>query len=85
MTPHRTGVGAAGRHLSRWIGLLVALMLSACSTTRPWSNEPLAAREGVVYDGRAQLVDNSRHPDLLVVASFWTLQLQWAQFLSLEA
>lgn len=53
-----------------WISLLSALLLSACSTTRPWSNEPLAARESVVYDGRAQLVDSSRNPDLLVVASF---------------
>jgi NTE family protein len=49
---------------------MAALLLSACSTTRPWSNEPLAAQESVAYDGRAQLVDGSRHPDLLVVASF---------------
>jgi NTE family protein len=49
---------------------LAALALSGCSTTRPWSNEPLAAQETVRYDGRAQLMDDSRNPDLLVVASF---------------
>lgn len=66
----RTDRAAPGHRLSRWISLLAALTLSACSTTRPWTNEPLTAQESVVYDGRAQLVDNSRHPDLLVVASF---------------
>lgn len=50
--------------------LLFALLLSACSTTRPWSNEPLAEQESMAYDGRAQLADRSRNPDLLVVASF---------------
>jgi NTE family protein len=56
--------------MSWGVNLLAALLLSACSTTHPWSNEPLAAQESVVYHWRAQLLDSSRHPDLLVVASF---------------
>lgn len=70
MRPTRPGTGTRRGRVLRWIAPLAALLLAACSTTRPWSNEPLAARESVAYDGRAQLLDGSRHPDLLVVASF---------------
>jgi predicted acylesterase/phospholipase RssA len=44
--------------------------MAACSTTCPWSNEPLASQEAVRYDGLAQLFDASRLPDVLVVANF---------------
>jgi hypothetical protein len=50
--------------------LAIALGVAACSTTRPWSNEPLGAEETVRYDGLAQLLDSSRPPDVLVVANF---------------
>jgi len=68
--PRRADVVRSWQCMARLSCLLAALSLSACSTTRPWSNEPLAAREAVVYDGRAQLIDSNRNPDLLVVASF---------------
>ncbi len=48
----------------------IALGSTGCSTTRPWSNPPLAAQETVLYDGWAQLFDASRLPDVLVVAHF---------------
>jgi NTE family protein len=50
--------------------LCLALAAAGCSTTRPWSNPPLAAQETVRYDGLAQLFDPSRLPDVLVVAHF---------------
>jgi len=50
--------------------LAIVLGIVACSTTRPWSNEPLGAQEAVQYDGLAQLFDFSRLPDLLVVVTF---------------
>jgi len=50
--------------------LAIAHGMVACSTMRPWSNEPLAAQETVRYDGLSQLFDSSRLPDVLVVANF---------------
>lgn len=47
-----------------------ALLVTGCSTTRPWHNEPLGPDEVARYDGLAQFVDTGRHADLLVVASF---------------
>jgi NTE family protein len=70
VTLSKPGVQSARTLAERLCCLLAASLLSACATTRPWGNEPLADREVVVYDGRAQLVDRSRNPDLLVVASF---------------
>ncbi len=58
----------------RWPGLVIAACLALCSagcaSTRPWSNEALAAQETVQYDGLAQLFDADRMPDLLVVVNF---------------
>lgn len=53
--------------------LLIAglcLALTACSSLRPWQNRALRGGEQVRYDGRAQLFDTARAPELLVVASF---------------
>ena len=52
------------------VALCIALGSSGCASTRPWTNEPLAAQETVRYDGLAQLFDASRLPDFLVVANF---------------
>jgi NTE family protein len=46
------------------------LALCACSNLKPWQNDALQAGEVVQYDGRAQLFDVARVPDVLVVASF---------------
>jgi NTE family protein len=63
-----------GMRSRRWAGLVMAacfaLGSAGCASTRPWSNEPLAAQETVQYDGLAQLFDSSRMPDLLVVVNF---------------
>lgn len=48
----------------------IAVGSVGCASTRPWTNEPLAAQETVRYDGWAQLFDASRLPDVLVVANF---------------
>lgn len=48
----------------------LCLALTACSSLRPWQNQALRGGEPVRYDGRAQLFDTARAPELLVVASF---------------
>ena len=48
----------------------IAVGSVGCASTRPWTNEPLAAQGTVRYDGWAQLFDASRLPDVLVVANF---------------
>jgi len=56
--------------LHRAAGPIVVAALGGCSTTQPWTNAPLAVDEPIRYDGRAQMYDAGRAPDLLVVASF---------------
>lgn len=50
--------------------LALVLLLSGCSTARPWLNGPLQPGETVQYDGRRQIADPTRAGDILVVASF---------------
>jgi NTE family protein len=50
--------------------ILASFALAGCSTLKPWQNEALSADEIVRYDGRAQLFDPARVPEVLVVASF---------------
>ena len=42
------------------VALCSALGSSGCASTRPWTNEPLAAQETVRYDGLAQLFEDRR-------------------------
>jgi NTE family protein len=44
-------------------------MVVGCSSPRPWINTALEPGESITYDGRAQMFDPSRAPDLLVVTS----------------
>jgi NTE family protein len=52
------------------VALVVAIATTVgCSTSRPWINTALEPGEAIAYDGRAQMFDPSRAPDLLVVTS----------------
>lgn len=46
------------------------LLTAACSTTKPWINQPLRSDELVLYDGRRHFADPDRAADLMVIASF---------------
>lgn len=48
----------------------LCLVLCACSGLKPWQNQVLRPGEKARYDGREQLFDAARIPDVLVVASF---------------
>lgn len=54
------------------IALAVSLFLATagCSAVRPWRNGPLRAQETVLYDGEAQVFDEARLDEVLVIANF---------------
>ena len=54
----------------RSLAAVLCLALCACSSLKPWQNHVLRAGEAAEYDGREQLFDAARIPDVLVVASF---------------
>jgi NTE family protein len=64
----------SGRSRPRFTGailpVLAGLALGGCSTVKPWQNAPQPKDEVVRYDGRAQLFDPARAPEVLVIASF---------------
>jgi NTE family protein len=53
-----------------WLGACLCFVLGACSHVSPWQNGALQIGDSAQYDGRAQLFDAARIPDVLVVASF---------------
>jgi NTE family protein len=52
------------------VAVAYGLLVTGCSTARPWINAPLEPGEVVRYDGLRQIADPARSPDLLVIASF---------------
>jgi NTE family protein len=58
------------KRITASLAATLCLALCACSNLKPWQNDALRVGEVVRYDGREQLFDAARIPDVLVVASF---------------
>lgn len=61
---------SAHRAALRALACAACLLLGACSSARPWLNDPLRPGEIVRYDGRAQFADPGRAEDMIVVLSY---------------
>lgn len=66
----KAGSRSTAGYFARGMALLLGLVSGGCSTVKPWQNEALRKDEAVGYDGRAQLFDPARVPEILVIASF---------------